>query len=141
MVTPGTTDDAAPSDATILFDGADLAQWESAGDKSPARWAVGGGVMTVNKSAGDIETKRHFTDYQLHIEWRIPAGITGTGQARGNSGVYLAWADSGGYELQVMDSYQNPTYVNGQAGSAYKPGIPLVPDNRQPGEWQTYAVV
>lgn len=141
VVTPGTTDDAAPSDATILFDGADLAQWESAGDKSPARWAVGGGVMTVNKSAGDIETKRHFTDYQLHIEWRIPAGITGTGQARGNSGVYLAWADSGGYELQVMDSYQNPTYVNGQAGSLYKQYIPLVNAARTPGEWQAYDVI
>ena len=141
VVTPGATAGAAPSDATVLFDGRDLGEWVQASDRSPARWTVHDGVMTVLKSAGDIETKRSFTDYQLHLEWRIPPEVTGTGQARGNSGVYLAWTGDGGYELQIMDSFQNPTYVNGQAGSVYKQHIPLVNASRKPGEWQTYDVV
>ena len=92
---------------------------------------------------GNIETKRTFKNYQLHIEWRIPENITGTDQARGNSGVFLASTGPGdaGYELQVLDSYNNKTYVNGQAGSIYKQGIPLANPNRKPGEWQTYDVV
>ena len=141
VVTPGRTDDAPPSDAIVLFDGRNLNEWVSANDGSPAKWTVADGVMTVNKPSGDIRTKRRFTDYQLHIEWKIPADITGEGQARGNSGVYLAMTDSGGYELQVMDSYRNPTYVNGQAGSMYKQYPPLVNAARKPGEWQTYDVV
>ncbi len=141
VVTPGRTDDAPPSDAIVLFDGRNLNEWVAANDHSPAKWRVANGVMTVNKPSGDIETKRKFADYQLHIEWKIPAGITGEGQARGNSGVYLAMADSGGYELQVMDSYRNPTYVNGQAGSLYKQYPPLVNAARKPGEWQAYDVV
>jgi hypothetical protein len=96
----------------------------------------------VNKAAGDIETKRTFRNYQLHIEWRIPENITGSGQARGNSGVYLASVDAEtGYELQIVDSYKNQTYVNGQAGSIYKQGIPLVNPSRKPGEWQSYDVI
>ena len=89
---------------------------------------------------GDIETKRSFKDYQLHIEWRIPENITGSGQARGNSGVFLASTGTGdaGYELQVLDSYQNKTYVNGMAGSIYKQAIPLANASRKPGEWQSY---
>ena len=141
VVTPGRTDDAPPSDAIVLFDGRNLGEWVSANDGSPAKWTVANGVMTVNKPSGDIRTKRRFTDYQLHIEWKIPADITGEGQARGNSGVYLAMTDSGGYELQVMDSYRNPTYVNGQAGSMYKQYPPLVNAARKPGEWQNYDVV
>lgn len=141
VVTPGRTDDAPPSDAIVLFDGRNLNEWVSANDGSPAKWTVADGVMTVNKPSGDIRTKRRFTDYQLHIEWKIPADITGEGQARGNSGVYLAMTDSGGYELQVMDSYRNPTYVNGQAGSMYKQYPPLVNAARKPGEWQNYDVV
>jgi hypothetical protein len=141
IVTPGASDAPPPSDAIVLFDGRNLNEWVSRRDGSPARWTVAKGVMTVNKPTGDIETKRRFTDYQLHIEWRIPAGITGKGQERGNSGVYLAMTDSGGYELQVMDSYGNPTYVNGQAGSLYKQYPPLVNAARKPGEWQTYDVV
>jgi hypothetical protein len=141
VVTPGTTADAPPSDAVALFDGHDLDQWVSANDGSPAKWTVSDGVMTVNKPSGDIEPKRKNTDYQLHIEWRIPADITGEGQARGNSGVYLAMTDSGGYELQVMDSYHNPTYVNGQAASMYKQYPPLVNAARKPGAWQAYDVV
>ena len=112
-------------------------------DKSPATWPVADGVVTVNKAVGGIETKRQFTDYQLHIEWRIPEGITGSGQARGNSGVFLASTGSGdaGYELQVLDSYENKTYTNGQAGSIYKQSPPLVNAMRKPGEWQVYDVI
>ena len=101
------------------------------------------GILTVNKAAGNIETKRSFTNYQLHIEWRIPEGVTGEGQARGNSGVFLASTGTGdsGYELQVLDSYNNKTYVNGQAASIYKQSIPLVNASRKPGEWQSYDVV
>ena len=111
-------------------------------DKSPAGWKVADGVLTVDKTAGNIETKRSFTNYQLHVEWRIPADITGEGQARGNSGLFLASTGPGdaGYELQIMDSYKNKTYVNGQAGSVYKQYIPLVNASRKPGEWQTYDV-
>jgi hypothetical protein len=143
VVTPGAVNTAPPSDAIVLFDGKNLDEWVSAKDKSPAQWIVADGVLTVNKSAGNIETKRTFRNYQLHIEWRIPENITGTDQARGNSGVFLASTGPGdaGYELQVLDSYKNKTYVNGQAGSIYKQGIPLVNPNRKPGEWQTYDVV
>jgi hypothetical protein len=145
VVTPGATDAAPPSDAIVLFDGKNLDEWVSAQDGSPAKWFVSDGVMTVNKApgVGNIETKRKFKDYQLHIEWRIPADITGSGQARGNSGVFLASTGPGddGYELQVLDSYNNSTYVNGQAGAIYKQGIPLVNPARKPGEWQSYDVV
>jgi hypothetical protein len=143
VVTPGANCTAPPSDAIALFDGRNLDEWVSAQDKSPAKWAVGNGVLTVNKAAGNIETKRSFKNYQLHIEWKIPENITGEGQLRGNSGVFLASTGPGdaGYELQVLDSYNNPTYVNGQAGSIYKQGIPLANANRKPGEWQTYDIV
>src|SRR5258708_12548797 len=143
VVTPGARDAAPPSDAIVLFDGKNLDEWVSAQDKAPAKWMVANGVLTVNKAAGNIETKRSFKNYQLHIEWKIPENITGSGQARGNSGVFLAStgpADAG-YELPVLDSYNNKTYVNGQAGSIYKQGIPLVNPSRKPGEWQTYDVL
>jgi hypothetical protein len=145
VVTPGTADAAPPSDAIMLFDGKNLDEWVSTRDKSPAKWIVADGVMTVNKApgVGNIETKRVFKNYQLHIEWKIPENITGADQARGNSGVFLASTGPGdaGYELQVLDSYNNKTYSNGQAGSIYKQGIPLVNPNRKPGEWQAYDVV
>ena len=143
VVTPGATDSAAPSDAIVLFDGKNLDQWVNVKDKSPAGWTVANGILTVNKPVGNIETKRSFKNYQLHIEWRIPEGITGTGQARGNSGLFLAStsAGDGGYELQILDSYKNETYVNGQAGSLYKQHPPLVNASRPPGEWQTYDVI
>jgi hypothetical protein len=99
------------------------------------------GVITVNKKAGDIQTKTSFTDYQLHLEWKVPKNITGKGQARGNSGIFLAALPDGGYELQIMDSYHNETYVNGQAGSLYKQHSPLVNPIRPPGEWQVYDVI
>lgn len=141
IVAPGRTNADPPSDAIVLFDGKNLDAWVSAKDRSPARWNVTNGVMTVNKSAGDIQTKQSFKNFQIHLEWRIPEGITGDGQARGNSGLYLAWTGSGGYELQILDSFENSTYVNGQAGSMYKQFPPLVNAMRKPGEWQVYDVV
>ncbi len=143
VVTPGATDAAPPSDAVILFDGKNEDDWVSAQDHTPARWVVGDGVLTVAKGTGNIETKQSFKDYQLHIEWKIPTDITGSGQARGNSGVFLASLGPGdaGYELQVLDAYNNATYVNGMAGSLYKQAIPLANAARKPGEWQTYDVV
>jgi len=143
VVTPGASNSAPPSDAIILFDGSNLDQWVSVKDKSPAGWKVSDGVITVVKAAGNIETKRSFKNYQLHLEWRIPTEITGSDQARGNSGLFLASTGPGddGYELQILDSYNNKTYVNGQAGSIYKQGIPLANAMRKPGEWQTYDVV
>jgi 3-keto-disaccharide hydrolase len=143
VVTPGKSGDAPPSDAIALFDGSNLNEWVNTRDKSPAAWTVANGVITVNKQAGNIETKRSFTNYQLHLEWRIPEGVTGEGQARGNSGLFLASTGPGdaGYELQIMDSYNNPTYVNGQAASIYKQSPPLVNAMRRPGEWQTYDVI
>ena len=143
IVTPGATDGAPPSDAIVLFDGKNQDAWVSTQDKSPAKWIVGDGDLTVAKKAGNIETRRSFTNYQLHLEWRIPENVTGAGQARGNSGVFLASTGPGddGYELQVLDSYNNTTYVNGQAGSLYKQHPPLVNAMRKPGEWQTYDVI
>ena len=143
IVTPGVTSVSPPSDAIVLFDGKNLDAWVSADDHSPAKWIVAAGALTVNKSAGNIETRQTFRNYQLHLEWKIPEGITGSGQLRGNSGLFLASTGPGdaGYELQILDSYNNKTYVNGQAASIYKQGIPLVNANRKPGEWQTYDVV
>jgi len=144
IVTPGAMNSDAPSDAIILFDGKNLDEWVSVKDsKSPAEWTVGDGVMTVNKSKGNIQTKKAFTDYQLHIEWRIPTNITGSGQARGNSGIFLASTGPGddGYEIQVLDCYNNTTYVNGQTASIYKQSIPLANACKKPGEWQTYDIV
>jgi hypothetical protein len=143
VVTPGINCTAPPSDAIVLFDGKNLDEWVSNRDKSPAKWIPADGVLTVNKAQGNIETKRTFKNYQLHIEWKIPENITGTGQARGNSGVFLASTGPGdaGYELQIVDSYNNKTYVNGQAGSIYKQAIPLANPSRKPGDWQTYDVL
>jgi hypothetical protein len=144
VVTPGTADTGAtpPSDAIVLFDGTNLDEWVTVKDKSPAKWVVADGILTVDKKTGNIETKRSFKNYQLHLEYRIPATITGTGQGRGNSGVFLASTGPGddGYELQVLDGYENKTYVNGMVGSLYKQAIPLANASRKPGEWQTYDV-
>jgi hypothetical protein len=145
VVTPGANNTAPPSDAIVLFDGTNEDEWVSAKDQTPAKWTVAGGTLTVNKEkgVGNIETKRKFTNYQLHVEWKVPADITGSGQGRGNSGVFLASTGPGdaGYELQVLDSYENKTYVNGMAGSIYKQAIPLANPGRKPGEWQTYDVI
>ena len=144
VVTPGQTCGQAPSDAIILFDGKNLNEWASEEDtNSTKKWVLANDIMTVDKTVGDIRTKRRFMDFQLHIEYRIPADIEGSGQARGNSGIFLAsfpWG-AGGYELQVLDNYKNSTYVNGQAGSIYKQSPPLANACKKPGEWQYYDVV
>jgi hypothetical protein len=146
VVTPSpdqATPTPAPSDAIVLFDGKNLDEWVNVKGQTPATWTVADGVFTVHKPSGNIETKRKFTNYQLHLEFRVPAGTTGAGQARGNSGVFLASTGNGdaGYELQILDSYENKTYVNGQAASIYKQSAPLANASRKPGEWNVYDVV
>lgn len=144
IVTPGATPMDAPSDAIILFDGKNLDQWVSVNDHSkPAGWKVANGIITVDKSTGNIETKQSFMDYQLHLEWRVPEVIHGEGQARGNSGVFLASTGPGdeGYEIQILDCYNNKTYTNGQTGSVYKETIPLANACKKPGEWQVYDII
>lgn len=143
IVAPGAQDGAAPADAIVLFDGTNLDQWVMSKDHSPARWRIADGSLVVDKAFGNIETKRLFRNYQLHLEWRIPANISGEGQARGNSGLFLASTgpENEGYEIQILDSWENRTYVNGQAASIYKQSPPLVNASRQPGQWQSYDVV
>jgi hypothetical protein len=144
VVTPGKTPSDAPSDAIILFDGKNQDEWVSAKDgQTPANWVVAHGALTVSKDFGSIQTKRNFSNYQLHVEWKIPKDITGEDQARGNSGVFLASTGRGddGYELQVLDCYNNKTYTNGQTGSIYKQSVPLANACKPPGEWQVYDIV
>ena len=145
VVTPGQAVSLAPpADAIVLLGPkTGLGEWASMNGK-PAGWTFNkDGSMTVKKGTGDIKTRRNFGSYQLHLEWKIPVGITGDNQARGNSGLFLAATDgdAGGYELQILDSYVNKTYVNGQAASIYKQSPPLVNAMRPPGQWQTYDVV
>ena len=126
---------APPADAIALFDGRSLDEWVNTRDGGTGGWIVTDGVLIVDKAAGNIETRRRFRNYELHLEWRVPDDITGTGQARGNSGLFLASTGPGdrGYELQILDSYANSTYVNGMAGSIYKQSIPLANASRKPG--------
>ncbi len=143
VVTPGPAVSAPPpSDAVVLFDGTTMDGWVKAGTDQPAAWTLEGGAMKVNKKGGNIETTRKFKDYQLHLEYQIPVGITGQSQSRGNSGLFLASTGGGdaGYELQILDNYGNKTYVNGMVGSLYKQSIPLANACRKPGEWQSYGV-
>ena len=123
-----------PSDAVVLFDGKDLSQWVHP-DGSPASWLVSDGAMTVAK--GGIKTKKEFGDIQLHLEFRMPAPAMGEGQDRGNSGVYL----QGNYEVQVLDSYINETYIDGMCGAIYMISPPLVNACRPPGLWQCYNII
>lgn len=127
----------APSDAIVLFDGKDASAWESEqGGRVP--WAVADGAMTIVPGSKGIRTKQRFCDIQLHVEWRTPVETKGfDGQNRGNSGIFLQEL----YELQVLDSYNNPTYANGQAGSIYKQAMPLVNASRAPGQWQAYDIL
>lgn len=127
---------APTDDAIILFDGRDFSNWITPDGKTPG-WALKDGTMTVEKGTGDIQTRQVFGDIQLHIEWRTPPIVEGEGQGRGNSGIFFQER----YELQVLDSYKNRTYSNGQAGSIYKQTMPLVNASRGPGEWQTYDIV
>jgi hypothetical protein len=119
-----------PQDAIVLFGGKDMSQWVG-GDN----WIVKDAYVIDNKS--DIRTKQSFGDCQLHVEWATPEKVTGSGQGRGNSGVYLM----GLYEVQILDSYHNSTYPDGQAGAIYKQHPPLVNACRKPGEWQTYDII
>jgi len=136
VVTPGESSSDVPSDAIVLFDGTDLSQWTK-GDGQPAKWKVQNGYMEAVKRAGSISTKRSFGDCQLHIEWAAPAIVEKDGQGRGNSGVFLM--DK--YEVQVLDSYGNTTYADGQAGSIYGQNPPMVNVCREPGKWQSYDII
>ena len=131
MVDPG----PPPSDAIVLFDGKDLSKWKKQGGGEPNWKILGDGSAEVR--GGSIMTREEFGDCQLHVEWAAPSVVKGDGQARGNSGVYL----QGRYEIQVLDSYNNKTYANGQAGSFYGHAAPLVNASRKPGEWQTYDII
>lgn len=132
-----TPPDAAPSDAIVLFDGRDVSGWESEqGGRVP--WTIADGALTVVPGSKGIRSKQRFCDIQLHVEWRTPVATKGfDGQNRGNSGIFLQEL----YELQVLDSYNNPTYANGQAGSIYKQAMPRVNASRAPGQWQAYDIV
>ncbi|SEL13785.1 3-keto-disaccharide hydrolase [Parapedobacter koreensis] len=125
-----------PSDAIVLFDGRDFSQWESE-NSGNITWDLRRRTMVVKEGAGNIQTKAAFGDCQLHIEWRTPTKVEGEGQGRGNSGIFF----QSRYELQVLDSYDNPTYSDGQAGSIYTQSPPWVNASRKPGEWQCYDVV
>lgn len=137
-VTPGATRGAAPSDAIVLFDGKGLEAWKSEKDGGPAKWRVEKGELVVAPGTGDIQTRERFGDVQLHVEWFAPSlPADKVGQDRANSGVFLQDV----YELQVLDTFENKTYVNGQAGAVYKQYPPLVNASLPAGQWQTYDVI
>jgi Domain of Unknown Function (DUF1080) len=141
VVDPGTASTPSqpgrpPSDAVVLFDGKDLSQWR-AEKGGTAGWKVEKGYMEVVKGAGAIQTAQPFGSCQLHLEWATPTPAVGESQERGNSGVFLM----GMYEVQVLDSYENRTYADGQAAAIYGQYPPLVNASRPPGEWQSYDIV
>ena len=138
VVDPGPVGPSArpPSDAVILFDGSGLTGWRSSGG-APARWRLHDGFMEVVAGTGSISTTTGFGDCQLHVEWATPEAPVGEGQERGNSGVFLM----GLYEVQVLDSYHNTTYPDGQAAAVYGQFPPLVNASRPPGEWQAYDII
>lgn len=136
VVTPGASPGQPPGDAVVLFDGRSLDEW-TARDGSPAKWIVRDGYMQTVPGAGAIVSRRAFGDVQLHVEWSTPSPVIGEGQDRGNSGIYFM----DNYEVQVLDSYQNRTYADGQAASLYGQHPPLVNASRPPGEWQVYDIV
>lgn len=137
-VIPGDSKNTPPSDAIILFDGTDLSAWENEEDGSEATWNTEGDILTVNPGTGGIRTTREFGDVQLHLEWRAPEEIEGEGQGRGNSGILFM---GNRYEVQILDSYENETYTNGQAASVYKQSPPMVNATNPPGEWNTYDII
>jgi hypothetical protein len=144
VVTPASMPGGPPSDAIVLFDGTDLSKWSSAKltpavtlNPAPAPWKVENGYFEVVPGKGDIATKEKFGDVQLHVEWVTPAEVKGNSQGRGNSGIFL----QGRYETQVLDSYQNPTYADGQAGAIYGQWPPLANPARKPGDWQSYDII
>ncbi len=136
VVNPGESSTLeTPSDAILLFDGSDLSGWKHQSGE-PAQWTLGEGYMEVMPSSGDIFSEQKFGDCQLHVEWASPSQVKGDGQGRGNSGVFLM----GLYEIQVLDSFENPTYADGIAAAVYGQYPPLVNASRPPGEWQTYDI-
>ena len=141
IITPGTssTQDkagTAPSDATVLFDGKDLSHWVDK-DNKPAKWKVENGYMEVAPGTGNISSSESFGDCQLHVEFAEPSPAHGESQERGNSGVFL----QGLYEIQVLDSYENKTYADGQAAALYGQYPPQVNASRPPAQWQSYDVI
>ncbi|MER2491739.1 3-keto-disaccharide hydrolase [Catenovulum sediminis] len=129
--------DPVPSDAIVLFDGAHTNKWQHP-DKSAVQWTLEDGILTTKSGTKSIQTKENFCDIQLHLEFKAPKH-TGKpiGQRQGNSGIYI----QGRYEVQILDSYDNPTYVNGQAASVYKQSPPLVNASRPSGHWQSYDII
>ena len=136
-VMPGNFISEPPSDAIILYNGKDLSAFHGRNGKKIGWILEPDGALTDVKGAGDIITNESFGDCQLHLEFRTPSVVKGAGQSRGNSGVFLMER----YEIQILDSYQNPTYVNGQAAAVYKQHIPLVNASRPPGNWQAYDII
>ena len=137
VVTPGGQTGEPPSNAIVLFDGKDLSEWVSLEEDEPARWKVENGYMEVNKETADIRTKKSFGSCHLHIEWATPARVRGDGQDRGNSGIFLMST----YELQILDSYNNKTYADGQAAALYGREPPSVNACRPPGQWQSFDII
>jgi hypothetical protein len=139
QVTPGARPGQAPSDAIVLFNGKDLSQWVCRKKKEilPPAWKVAHGYVECVGRSGDLMSKEKFGDIQLHIEWAAPPKVVDSGQWRGNSGILIMDR----YEIQVLDSWNNPTYADGQAGSIYGQWPPLVNPVRKPGEWQSYDIV
>ncbi len=135
VIAPAAEAGAPPSDAIVLFDGSDLSRWRGA-DGDAAKWRLVDDAMEVN-GTGDIATIEEFGDCQLHLEWATPTEPTDASQGRGNSGVFFM----GRYEVQVLDSFDNRTYADGQAAALYGQAPPLVNACRGPGEWQTYDVI
>jgi len=136
VITSNYENNAAPSDAIVLFNGVDADSWQH-GDGKPINWDIDESTMTVKPGTGQIETKEYFGDCQLHLEWRSPIEKDRKGQDKGNSGVFL----QGKYEVQILNSYENRTYSNGQAASIYKQHIPLVNAMQPPGEWNVYDII
>lgn len=136
VVTPAETVGGPPSDAVVLFDGKDASQWIH-DDGSPAKWPVESGAIVCSSGTGDIHSRRKIGSAQIHLEFAIPYMPQQHDQARGNSGVYI----QGRYEIQVLDSYQNPTYPNGSCGALYSQYAPLVNCSRKPEQWQSYDII
>ena len=143
IVTPGAQCGDAPSDAIVLFNGRNEDEWVKVSDGSPANWVVADGILTVNKSTGNIQTKRTFTNYQLHIEYRIPADITARIRPAATAAFSSLQPERAmtATNCRYWTTINNTTYVNGQAGSIYKQSIPLANPCRPPGQWQTYDVI
>jgi hypothetical protein len=144
IVQPGVSNSDPPADAIVLFDGTDInKEWvergfgRNVGVKPAVSWVLKDGAMQSGERSGSVTTRRSFEDFQLHIEWKTPSVVTGEGQSRGNSGIVI----QGIYEIQILDSYNNRTYRNGQAGAVYMQYAPLVNVSRKPGEWQAFDIV